>query len=609
MIVKILERPYSAIHNTFEYNEKKKSEEEKYGELLSTNLFGDTAEERYREFKNYIDKDLKNPMYHIFLRLPKGEHLNNEQFDEMGQKYMDRIGLGEEKYPYQIVRHFDVEDGEHIHIIVSKTTFEGERFDDSKYKIKSNRIRKELEEEYGLSHIKENAKKIDKSLNEINMFAFNGKISSKQILINSLEEVMKGVNEKDKLGIDDFVDSLKEKNIYPIFNLQNGGEKVSGISFYVETPYGSHTFKGSQVKCAWNDLKDKIDVIPEDKIYLNTVNSISIGKSTNSTVESEKDDKELKAKLEKLLIREGVEKGKVDSIKAIKLDPKLSKSISLFLKQSEKGTNPISQITFAEQLVDLKLSRQEYSLFVWEKNKGIKDARIHSQAYYFLKENEGAKESFSWVMRYPPAVANVGFKQYLSAYDFNQDRNNFSNRISEQQALKLMFCKTYGVEGNSQKRFLNTPLPRAEFEKLKNIMDKREEKGEALSFMHNNIEGYSTFLRVKIGEMCAHTGASPSTAKTIYSKFVFSLEKNDLDHKILGRMYGITKKHKPSEIALMDMSNIFTQKKDNSFDYSGGNNFFKDMFSFLSSLHQPSQEERDVSEKEKQRRRRRGLSR
>lgn len=609
MIAKILERPYSAILNTFEYNEKEKSEEEKYGELLSTNLFGDTAEERYREFKNYIDKELKNPMYHIFLRLPKGEHLSNEQFDELGHKYMDRLGLGEDKHPYQIVRHYDVEDGEHIHIIVSKTNFEGERFDDSKYKIKSNRIRKELEEEYGLSHIKENSKKIDRSLNEINMFAFNGKVSSKQILINSLDEVMKEVKETEKIGIDRFVEALKEKNIYPIFNLQNEGEKISGISFFVESPYGSHTFKGSQVKHTWNDLKGKIDVMPEDKTYLNTVNSISIGKSTNSTIESDKDEKGVKTELERLLQREGVERAKIDSINGIKLDPKIKKSMALFLKQNEKGTNSISIKTFSEQLIDLKLSKQEYSLFIWEKNKGIKDARIHSQAYYFLKENEASKESFFWVMRYPPAVANLGFKQYLNAYSFNQERNDFANHITEQQGLKEKFCKIYGVEGNSQKRFFNTPLPRKEFEILKSIIDKKEERGEALAFMHKNIEGYSSFLRVKIGEMCAHTGASPNTAKMIYSKFVFNLEKNDLDYKVLGRMYGITKKYKPSEIAVMDLNNLFSPRKENTFDYSGGNNFFKEMFTFLSSLHKPSYEDRDVSEKEKQRRRRRGLQR
>ncbi|WP_373517858.1 relaxase/mobilization nuclease domain-containing protein [Pricia sp.] len=85
---------------------------------------------------------------HISLNLPRGENLNDKDFFELSQKYMEHMGYGEQ--PYVVIRHHDTKH-EHVHIVSSTIKEDCLQINLSNDIRRSIATQKYLEKEFGLS--------------------------------------------------------------------------------------------------------------------------------------------------------------------------------------------------------------------------------------------------------------------------------------------------------------------------------------------------------------------------------------------------------------------------------------------------------------------------
>ncbi len=611
MIVKILEKPAAALSNILEYNEKEEKKGISDGELLSTNLMGETWEERFDEFNQHLDRSKSNPILHIPIRLAPGENLSNEQFTALSLSYMEKMGLSPEEYPYQIIRHHDKKDGEHVHLVISKTSINGVYWNPSHSKKLSSKIRQELEVSYQLQRLKGDKFSQDKTLNEVNMFAYGGKNTTRDFAKNNISEILKTISPENRIDISIFIEKCRKSDIHPIFNLQNNGEKIAGVSFFINSPYGRHTFKGSQVGCSWNNLENSLIYFHEDKNYLSVSNRISLEYSLIDETNLSKD-----SVLKKNFIDKITSSAKVKptdnfyiAMEKLKLTTQTRKALSTYLTQYDNGKTSITPLTYADQLLSSKASSKEYSLFDWEKKNGIIDKNVHIQAAKFLLEKKENPKAFSWVLRYPPvSTKGISFKSHLEAFDFYDHQKDFLKLKQGQLKLKEDFCNQFGIDEITQRRFINTPLPPRYVENLKSFEFQNNSNSQktALTFVNHSINMYSTFLKEKMGEICVHSGASPVASQAIFNKFLFTMEKKDLDHTLLSKFYSVALNNNPIELATKDIDVLISSKSQkNNFNEKGGG-FLEQLFSKLGDLpNEPSYEPRDEVESLRKKRRRR----
>jgi len=94
---------------------------------------------------------LDRPVYHVSLSLPKNkEHLSDRQWEEIAKRYLKERGF--ENCQYVLVRHND-RDHEHLHIVTSRVSLEGQLVRDSWDYYKSQNTIREIEKDYGLQQI------------------------------------------------------------------------------------------------------------------------------------------------------------------------------------------------------------------------------------------------------------------------------------------------------------------------------------------------------------------------------------------------------------------------------------------------------------------------
>lgn len=102
-----------------------------------------------RSFEPYLtaNKKTENPIVHISLNPHPDDKLSDEQFSEIAQLYLERLGYADQ--PYLIYKHEDL-DRYHLHIVTTCVKENGERMDDSFEHRRSKDITRELEQKYNL---------------------------------------------------------------------------------------------------------------------------------------------------------------------------------------------------------------------------------------------------------------------------------------------------------------------------------------------------------------------------------------------------------------------------------------------------------------------------
>lgn len=109
-----------------------------------------TAEDLLRWMPSHYRTE--KPVVHISLNPDPEDRLAAEQLTEIAEKYMERMGWGEQ--PYIVFEHTDI-DRRHIHIVSVQVRQDGRKVKDGKRNERSVAVTEELEREYGLHPAKE----------------------------------------------------------------------------------------------------------------------------------------------------------------------------------------------------------------------------------------------------------------------------------------------------------------------------------------------------------------------------------------------------------------------------------------------------------------------
>ena len=207
------------------------------------------------EFKivSSFRQDIKKPVFHAFLSLPKNEHLTDEQWQEIAKDYLKEMNINIEKHQYICVRHNDT-DQDHIHIVANRIGLDGSVWLGQHSAFNTIAACERLEVKHGLT-ITQGLKgqKSDVSAPtkaEIEQALRTGEKPARIVLQNALQAAMTG-----KPDLETFVERLQAVGIEPRFNVASTGN-VAGVSFSV----GDVAFKGSQLgkKYSWNTIKNKV---------------------------------------------------------------------------------------------------------------------------------------------------------------------------------------------------------------------------------------------------------------------------------------------------------------------------------------------------------------
>ena len=207
------------------------------------------------EFKavSSFRQDIKKPVFHAFLSLPKNEHLTDEQWQEIAKDYLKEMNIDIEKHQYICVRHNDT-DKEHIHIVANRIGLDGSVWHGQHSAFNTIAACERLEVKHGLT-ITQGLKgqKSDVSAPtkaEIEQALRTGEKPARIVLQNALQAAMVG-----KPDLQTFIDRVQAVGIEPRFNVASTGN-VAGVSFSV----GDVAFKGSQLgkKYSWNTIKNKV---------------------------------------------------------------------------------------------------------------------------------------------------------------------------------------------------------------------------------------------------------------------------------------------------------------------------------------------------------------
>lgn len=152
----------SNMYGAILYNQQKVDSEN--GAVLLLNKIPDTIDGRYsvayfnKCFEPYLSANIKTEktVRHISLNPDPKDKVSDEQFTEMAQEYMKRMGYGNQ--PYIVFKHTDI-DRTHIHIVSTCVGIDGKKIPDDYDHLRSMSICRDLETKYNLSKATEQEQK------------------------------------------------------------------------------------------------------------------------------------------------------------------------------------------------------------------------------------------------------------------------------------------------------------------------------------------------------------------------------------------------------------------------------------------------------------------
>ncbi|EKN3778861.1 TPA: relaxase/mobilization nuclease domain-containing protein [Yersinia enterocolitica] len=212
--------------------------------------------DEFKTVRNFR-QDIKKPVFHAFLSLPKNEHLTDEQWQEIAKDYLKEMNIDIEKHQYICVRHQDT-DKDHIHIVANRVGIDGSIWYGQHDALKTISACERLEVKHGLTitqGLKGSKSEVSAPTKaEIEHALRTGEKPARLVLQNALQAALVG-----KPYLSTFVERLQAVGIEPAFNVASTGN-VAGVSFGIKNNEKNIYFKGSQLgkKFSWNTIKGKV---------------------------------------------------------------------------------------------------------------------------------------------------------------------------------------------------------------------------------------------------------------------------------------------------------------------------------------------------------------
>ncbi|ELO5094447.1 relaxase/mobilization nuclease domain-containing protein [Escherichia coli] len=231
--------------------------------VVGGNVIESFAEALSAEFNTtkLLRSDVSKPVWHNSLRLPAGEHLPTEQWVEVADDYMKRMGFSETHLRAYVLH--DDKDGQHMHIVASRIdATSGKLYLGKNENLISTRIIQELEKDYQLTRTKgtdalkpsSSPAKRKKSRNEAMLEDRTGEKCAKTIIQEAIDTLL-----TSQISEHEFVQQLADQRIKAVPNRASTG-KMNGFSF----EYANISFKASQLgkKYSWKNLEPFITIDP-----------------------------------------------------------------------------------------------------------------------------------------------------------------------------------------------------------------------------------------------------------------------------------------------------------------------------------------------------------
>ena len=194
--------------------------------VLGTNMYGQSSREITAEFMTIRDLNpsIKQPVLHASLSLLPGESLSDEQFREVCETWMEKMGFDLTKNQYLIVRHKDTEH-EHAHLAINRIDMISTKVViDSFERYRSQEIIRQLEQNYDLEQVAPSWQTFKNSEHDIEQ---NTERNSRQTLTHEIEIAAIG-----NPTMPEFFHRLAERQIRAEVGFTRNG-KPKGITYKV----------------------------------------------------------------------------------------------------------------------------------------------------------------------------------------------------------------------------------------------------------------------------------------------------------------------------------------------------------------------------------------
>ena len=282
----------SNMYGAILYNQQKVETEN--GAVLLLNKVPDTVDGKYsvqyfnKCFEPYLSANIRTEktVRHISLNPDPKDKVSDEQFTEMAQKYMERMGYGNQ--PYIVFKHTDI-DRTHIHIVSTCVGIDGKKIPDDYDHPRSMAICRDLETKYNLHKATEQERKHD-SRNFKKVEQQKGDIKSQ---IASVVRYLPKYYSFQTLGGYNALLSLFNITAEEVKGERNG-QPVNGLVYVALDENGnkaSNPFKASlfgkeagiaQLQKHFEKSKEKMKTNPAKSVLKNTV-ELAIHTTNNET--------------------------------------------------------------------------------------------------------------------------------------------------------------------------------------------------------------------------------------------------------------------------------------------------------------------------------------
>ena len=111
---------------------------------------------------------VEKPVLHISLNPHPDDVLTDTELQDIAREYLEKLGYG--KQPYLVVKHEDI-DRHHLHIVTINVDEKGRRLNQDFLFRRSDRIRRELEQKYGLHPAERKNQRIENPLRKVDASA------------------------------------------------------------------------------------------------------------------------------------------------------------------------------------------------------------------------------------------------------------------------------------------------------------------------------------------------------------------------------------------------------------------------------------------------------
>jgi len=251
-------------------DEGKKRTGDKNPEIVAGNMSATSAKALTKEFgfSRRLRGDIKNPVWHCSIALPKGERLSTDKWDRVVNRFLEEMDIDTGKHQFVAVRHNDT-DNDHVHIVMSRIGINSKVWHGKNDVFNAIEATQALEKEFGLTltagyfELDANGKKVRRATTkkkakpaEIQMSARTGEAPKRLVLQHIIDEAT-----SSKTDVFSFIEQLQCAGVIVRPNVAKTG-RLNGFSFELD----GIPFKGSDLgdDYKWKDtskLKNNISYV------------------------------------------------------------------------------------------------------------------------------------------------------------------------------------------------------------------------------------------------------------------------------------------------------------------------------------------------------------